>query len=236
MELKKQYEEKTILSPHDDELAIISLLKTCCDGNARMPLMNVFKGIPIVTSSELLAVNDKYAQFKTTALQIAAINAVSDTVIRLSIANEDVIGKVDYVNNTKNVVSLKEFAFVNYHVDKRSAVRVQLFPPLNVMLNVDGNRISGSVMDISLDGCRVSAMVRPLFEHANVVVLYLKFLHDNVVKQLEIKSRVLSISQGMPFACILLFEHAVGTEDALATFLNQHQVEIIRELKNKHTV
>jgi hypothetical protein len=231
----KPYHEKVKTSRYDDEMAILSLLKDRLASvrHSTLPLMNVFKGIPISNQSELLTVNDKFAQFKTNPVQIAAIHAASETVIRFSSDNEAVIGKLNSLDTARNIVSLKEFAFAHFHVHERTAVRVQLLPPVDVVLTVDGNKLTGVVRDISLDGCNMSTTVGSILQRANSIKLHLKFMHNSEVKQAGIPARVLRIHEGMPSTVVLLFNHTSDTEHVLSTFLNQRQIDIIRELKGK---
>lgn len=230
------YHEKIVATRHDDEIRIISLLKTNLNtgNNSMMPLTNVFKGIPISNRSELIDVNEKFGRFKTNPLQLAAINAASETVIRFSFNNnETVIGKLDHLDIDRNIVTLKEFSFADLHIDKRAAVRVQLLPPLNVILHVDDKKISVCAHDMSIDGINISIMssLGSILEHASSIKLQLKFWHNDVIKQTEITARLLHILKRSPFICILLFEHTYETENVLSIFLNQRQIDIIRELK-----
>ena len=232
----QSYNEKVIASPDDDEITIMSLLRTNLQTGRHfiLPLMNVYKGIPISNRSELIDINEKYVWFKTNPLQMAAIQAASETVIRFPASDtETVIGKLDHLDVIRNIVTLKEFTFADFHVDKRAAVRLQLLPPLNVDLHVNGNKISASVRDISIDGINITttAVLGPILEHANSIKFHLKFLHNNVIKQAEIPVHILRVNKKSPFNCVLLFEHTFETENTLSLFLNQRQIEIIRELK-----
>jgi len=231
----KPYHEKIIASKHDDETAILSLLKASIDSdrNTLLPLQNVFKGIPISNRSELFDVNNRCAEFKTNPLQIAAIQSAAETIIRHPSINNAVIGKLNYIDTLRNIVSLKEFTFAHVHFDMRAAVRVQLQPPLRVILNVDDNKVSGEIRDISVDGCNLSTPVGSILEQGTSITLNLKFMHNNVTKDAWIPARVLRVHQGLPCDCIMLFEHTPETENVLSCFLNQCQIEIIRELKEK---
>ncbi len=229
----KPYQEKILVSRADDERAILSMLKADFSSgrNPRLSLLSVLRGIPISNNAELCDVNDKYAEFMTSPLQIVAIQFTSEAIIRMPPGNKAVIGRLNYIDDTRNIVSLKEFSFADVYIDKRMSVRVQLQPPLGVLLDVDGNRISGDIWDISLDGCNMSTVAGALLEQAHSIILNLKFMHNDAVRVIGIPARVLRIQGDFPGSCIMLFEHTTETENTLSCFLNQRQVEIIRQLK-----
>lgn len=228
---RKPYQEKILVSRADDEMAILSMLRAAVSAgrtSTGLALLNVFKGIPISNNAELLDINDRYAAFRTSPLQILTIRLTDEAVIRVPSTDTTAMGKVNYLDDTRNIVSLKEFSFADVHVDKRMAVRVELHPPLGVLLDVDGNRISGTVWDMSIDGCHMSTVAGAILEKAHTVILKLKFMHNNAVREVGIPARV---QTGAPGSCILFFEHTAETENALSHFLYQRQVEIIHELK-----
>lgn len=229
----KPYHEKILVSRKDDEIAILSMLKaSLADGrNSMLSLLNVFRGIPISNNAELFDVNDKYAEFRTNPLQILAIQSASEAIIRIVSCNKTIIGKLNYLDDARNIVSLKEFSFADVHVDKRTSVRVQLQPPIGIILDVDGNRISGDIWDISLDGCNLTTVASSILRQAHSIILNLKFMYNDSIREVGIPARVLRVHEGFPSNCIILFEHTSVTENTLSCFLHQRQVEIIRELK-----
>lgn len=231
----KPYSEKIISSKADDEAAILSLFRdiNTSDPSADFSFTNIYKELPISNHGRIFDVKDRNVEFKTCPMQFAAINYCMESIIQAPFLNTSILGRLVYLDATHQLVSLGNFSYAEVHINKRAAVRVRLKIPLNVNLNVDGNKVSGVIRDVSMIGCCVTTPVGPLLEGANSISLHLKLIHDNNPMEAHIPARFLRMSDGPMYKCAMQFEHTAGTEKVLSIFVYQRQLEIIRELKEK---
>jgi len=231
----RPYSEKVISSKADDEAAILSIFNDIKSTrpNLSVSFLNIYKELPISNDAIIFDVKEKHVEFKTCPLQFAAIHHTMETVIQAPFLNTNILGKLVYLDGTHNLVSLGNFSYADVHFNKRAAVRVRLKTPLNVNLTVDGNRIAGMVRDVSLQGCCITTPAGSLLERANDITIHLKLMHDNRLMEAHVPTRLLRM-QGAPlYNCAMAFDHTRETEEVLAIFVYQRQLEIIRELKEK---
>lgn len=234
MELKP-YSEKIISSRADDEAAILSIFTDIKTNRPNIPFsfLNVYKELPISNDASIFDIKGKNIEFKTCPLQIAVIHKNMETIIQAPFLNTNVLGKVIYLDSTHQLVALGDFSYADVHFNKRSAVRVRLKIPINVNLSVDGNRLSGMIRDISLQGCCVTTPAGARLERATDISLHLKLMHDNKIHEASVPARLVRIHGAPMYNCAMTFEHTTETERVLAIFVYQRQLEIIRELKEK---
>ncbi len=231
----RPYSEKIIASKEDDEAAILSIFTDIKTNRPNIPFsfLNVYKELPVSNDASIFDIKGKSVEFKTCALQIAAIHQNMETLIQAPFLNTNVLGRVVYLDSIHQLVSLSDFSYADVHFNKRSAVRVRLKTPLNVNLSVDGNRLSGMIRDISLQGCCVTTPAGAQLEKAHDIALHLKLMHDNKILEASVPTRLIRIHGAPMYNCAMMFEHTSETERVLAIFVYQRQLEIIRELKEK---
>lgn len=229
------YTEIILASKIDDEGSIISIFKDVAskEPNASFALLNVYKELPVMNTATIFEIKGSTVEFKTTPLQLAVIELCSETLIQAPFLNAGVIGKVVYVNNVHQLVSLGHFSYAEVFCDKRNTVRVRLKRPLNINMHVDGNKVPGVIRDISLGGCCVTTLAGSLLERASKVSLHIKLFHENEVIETEVPARIVRVGGGPQYECITTFQHTAETEKVLGMFIYQRQLEIIRELKEK---
>lgn len=227
------YNEISVSSKIDDEAEIISALskKYASAPHAFFSFLNIYKELPVANDGMIFSINSMEIIFKASLLQLAAIHQSMETIIHVPALNTNILGKVVYVDAKHRLVSLKDFSYAEVHFTKRSAVRVRHKVPMNVKLTADSANISGVIRDISLTGCRVTTPAGFLFEKAGNITLLLKYICDGQFMELQIKARLLRITGGPMYECVLLFEHTDATEKDLSLYIYQRQVEILRELK-----
>ncbi|BCS55640.1 PilZ domain-containing protein [Geobacter sp. SVR] len=231
----KAYHERIISSPADDEASILSIFSDIMTNvpDTDFMFINIYKELPVSNEGRLIDIKHNHVKFKTCQTQLSAINHCAETIIQAPLLNASIIGKLVALDYQHHIVSLRGFSYADVHFDKRNAVRVRLKIPVNVNLNVDGNKISGVIHDISLGGCRVATPLGLPFERARNITLHLKLLHNNQVMQADIPANALRVEGGSPFFCALQFVHTAETEKVLSMFIYQRQLEIIRELKTQ---
>jgi len=231
----KPYSEKIISSKADDEAAIMSIFTDIKTTKPKMAFsfLNIYKELPVSNDAWIFDIKGKHVEFTTCPLQFAAIHHNGETLIRAPFLNTNILGKVVYLDTAHQLVSLGDFSYADVHFDKRSAVRVRLKIPLNVIIMADGNRISGVMRDVSLQGCAITTPAGLALERAATIAVHLRLMHDNSPMEAHIPARLLRTHGAPMYNCGMAFDHTGESEKVLAIFIYQRQLEIIRELKGK---
>ena len=221
----------------EDGLVIIQFLKGMI--GKVFSFLNYYKEIPVSYDARLVSVENDMAEFEVHEYQAKVISLEKKVLIRAhekSNVPEDMVGEVFYVNIARKKVILSKFHYAKIHSDFRRFVRVCLEDRRSdVDIYIDDNVIPASIKDISLGGMalQVKGDIRGLESGKDVnAVLKLVSPDDNTVKEIGAAATVSKIlGDSPPYTCILEFHSEKHSQQALAYYINQRQVEIIRELK-----
>ena len=232
------YNGFVLVSQADDQESILGLLKDIfnADQKIEFSLLNIYKELPIVSSSRIFEVKKNTVEFVTNSTQFCIISEAQEVVIQSNLLNTNILGKVVEMDNRHLHVTLGEFSYAELHADKRSSVRVRLKMPMQLQMAVDGNHLSGVIHDVSLGGVLVRTFSGTLLEQAASIEVKIKLLHNgtNEVMEASVPSRLVRIDKKQLQArCALVFDHTPQSERVLSTFIYQRQLEIIKELKSK---
>ncbi len=228
------YNEVTVSSKDVDESDILSTFTKvyASTPHKKISFLNIYKELPVTNDGNICEFNSTEILFKACPLQLAAIQLSMETIIQAPFLDTPILAKLAYIDIASGLVALKNFSYAEVHFTRRSAVRVRLKVPLNVMIITDSDKITGVIRDISMTGCRVTTPAGYCLEKAGYIAMLFKFFCDGQIIELQIKANLLRITGGPMFECVLLFEHDEKTEKDLSLFIYQRQVEILKELKN----
>lgn len=205
-------------------------------GDPRIRLTNVFKEMPITHPAELLDVRGSHVDLRTCQLQIAAMLQCKQVYIQSPLVGTPVLGRLECIVDIKNgVVRICDFSFQELYVDRRNTVRVRFRKPINIVAHSGGNKVSGIVHDVSLGGCCISTLVRHGLEEAGELLVELNLLDESTGRGLpmQIQSSLVRISSDTPpFRCAVSFNHSKQSEQLLSVYINQRQIEILKELRD----
>lgn len=232
------YNDLIVVSRADDQESILGLLQTIYtnDPKAEFSLLNIYKELPITSSSPICEIKKSTVEFVTNATQFSIINEAREVLIQSHFMNTSIIGRVKELDYRRLQVTLGEFSYAEVHADKRISVRVRLKLPMQVQLVVDGNQLAGVIHDVSLGGVLVRTFAGNMLEQAKSIQLRIKLLHAGTNETMEalIPSRLVRIDKtGVQAQCAMMFSHTPQSERVLSTFIYQRQLEIIKELKAK---
>lgn len=203
----------------------------------RFSFLNYYKEIPVSYDATLLSVENEMAEFSIHEYQAKVINIERKALIRShpkSLFREDMFGEAFYVNSTKKRVILCKFAYAHILSEMRRFVRVQLDRPVEADLVIDGELLKGNVKDLSLGGAAMTIMSSDLLVPGQVFNLFLKLpdLNSNKVNEVAMGATVLKvIGEAAPFTCLVEFHSEKHSQQQISYYINQRQVEIIKELK-----
>jgi c-di-GMP-binding flagellar brake protein YcgR len=232
------YNNFVMVSPADDQESILELFKDIYskDPAAGFTLLNLYKELPISSSSKIFEIKGSTVEFLSNATQVCIMGETQEVVIQSKLMNTNIVAKVMALDIRRMQVTLGGFSYAELHSDKRSSVRVRLKLPMQLQMVADGNNLSGVIHDISLGGVCVRTFAGSLLERAKAIELKIKLLHGGTNQVLEalIPSRVVRIDKkDIQTSCAMVFDHTPQSEQVLSTFIYQRQLEIIKELKSK---
>lgn len=232
-----QYYDKAVRGTEtEDKMVILQFLSGMI--GQTFSFLNYYKEIPVSYDATLLSVENEMAEFAIHEYQAKVISIERKALIHAhakSPFREDMIGEAFYVNSTRKRAILCNFAYARIRSDMRRFVRVQLDRPVEADLLFEDNILKGNIKDISLGGAAMSAMSSELLVPGRNMGLVLKLpdLQTNSVVEVEAEATVVKVvGESAPFTCIIEILSDKHSQQQIAHYINQRQIEIIRELKD----
>ena len=220
----------------EDALVIIQFLQGMIGES--FSFLNYYKEIPVSYDAILLGVENEMAEFAIHEYQAKVINIEKKTLIyshAMSPFPDDMIGEAFYVSSAKKRVILCNFSYAKICSDMRQFVRVLLDNPVEADLVLDGDLLKGNVKDLSLGGASIRIMSRDLLVPGLDISMFLKLpeLNSNTINEVAMGATILKvIGASAPFSCLVEFHVAKHSQQQIAYYINQRQVEIIKDLKD----
>jgi hypothetical protein len=231
------YYDKVIRgSENEDGLVIIQFLKGMV--GQTFSFLNYYKEIPVSYNARLVSVDNEMAEFEVHEYQAKVISLEKKTLIRAhpkSPIPDDLVGEVFYVNIARKRVILTRFHYAKIRSDLRRYVRVCLEGRrADVDIYLENDIVVASVRDISIGGISLLLADTVGMMPGMEVNLMLKLEAPDEATLREIGTACTVtrlLGDAPPYTCILEFHPDRHSQQALAYYINQRQVEIIRELK-----
>lgn len=231
-----QYYDKIVKGTDREDMLVILQSLTGLIGE-RFSFLNYYKEIPVSYDATLLSVENEMAEFAIHEYQAKVINIERRALIRSHpkcTFPEDMIGEAFYVNSAKKRVILCKFGYAQICSEMRKFVRVLLDRPVEADLVFDGDILKGNVKDLSLGGAAMSIMSTDLIAPGQELKLLLKLpdMNSNKVAEVAMTANVLNIIGDLaPFTCLVEFHAEKHSQQQISYYINQRQVEIIKELR-----
>lgn len=200
--------------------------------------LNYYKEIPVSYDATLLSIENEMAEFAVHEYQAKVINMEKETLIYSPPQgpfSEDLIGEAFYVSAAKKRVILCNFGYATIRSDMRRFVRVLIDNPVEAELIFEGDILKGNVKDLSLGGAAISTMSADLLVPGLDINIFLKLPDYNSNSRLEVGMRatiVKVVGTSAPYICYIEFHAEKHSQQMIAYYINQRQVEIIKELKD----
>ena len=232
----QQYYDKIVRgTEREDALVILQHLK----GNVgkRFSLLNYYKEIQVSYDAKLLSVENEMAEFEVHEYQAKVINIEKKALMFAHSSKglrDDVCGEAFYVNSAKKRVILCKFSYAQIRSGMRRFVRVKLDRDVQAELIGEIDVLNGIVIDISLGGAAITFMSNELLVPGRELNLFLK-LPDGLtgaITEVGMTATIIHVfGDEAPYTCVLEFHTEKHSQQQIAYFINQRQVEIIKELK-----
>lgn len=231
-----QYFDKVVRGTlQEDSLMIVQFLKGMI--GKRFSFLNYYKEIPVSYDATLLTVENEMAEFELHEYQAKVITMERKALIYShteSPFKEDILGEAFYINTQKKKVILCKFEYAKIRSDMRRFVRVVLDKPVEADLVFDDDIIKANAKDISLGGAAMHLMSRDRLVPGLELNLFLKLpdLTNGSIIEVGMSATVIKVTgECAPFACFLEFHPEKHSQQQISYYINQRQVEIIKELK-----
>jgi hypothetical protein len=231
-----QYYDKIVKgTEREDALVILQYLKSMI--GTSFSFLNYYKEIPVSYDATLVSVDNEMAEFEVHEYQAKVIAMEHKALIRAHEKcpfREDIIGEAFYANATRKKAILCKFGYAKIRSDMRRYVRVVLDESIDADLIVDDEILRGTVVDISLGGASLTVMSREYLSEGLEFSLFLKLpdYASRSVKEVGVTATVIKVTgNSAPFNCIVEFQPEKHSQQQISYYINQRQVEIIKELK-----
>lgn len=231
------YYDKAIRgTEQEDALVILQFMKGMI--GQKFSFLNYYKEISVSYDATLLSVENEMVEFSVHEYQAKLINLEKKTLIYSHPQNpfsEDMIGEAFYVSSTKKRVILCNFGYTRIRSGTRRYVRVLLDNPVEVELLFEGDILKGNVKDISLGGLALRTMSSELLVPGLDINLFLKLPDSNGTQIHEVgmgATIIKVVGESAPFTCFIEFHAEKHSQQQIAYYIHQRQVEIIKELKD----
>lgn len=231
----KYFDKIVRATPSEDALMILQNMKGMI--GKKFSFLNYYKEIPVSYDATLLAVENEMAEFEVHEYQAKVVNIEKRALIycpEKSPFVDDIFGDAFYVNIARKKIILCKFSYAKIRSDMRRYVRVVLDRPLDIDLAIEGEPINASIIDISLGGAAMRVMDIDLLTPGTGVSPCLKLVDHGTgrITEVDLNATVVRIvGDAAPFICLLEFHPEKNSQQQIAYFINQRQVEIIKELK-----
>lgn len=232
-----QYYDKVVRgTEREDMLVILQFLQGMI--GQQFSFLNYYKEIPVSYDATLLSIENEMAEFAVHEYQAKVITMEKKTLIHshsMSPFPEDMIGEAFYVSSPKKRVVLCNFGYARIRSDMRRFVRVLLDNPVKADLLFEDDIIKGDVKDISLGGAAVSTDTAELLVPGLDINVFLKLpeLNGNSRNEVGLSATIIKVvGTCAPYTCIIEFHPEKHSQQQIAYYINQRQVEIIKELKD----
>ncbi len=231
-----QYFDETVhATQHEDMQVIIQNLKGMI--GKQFSMLNYYKEIPVSYDASLLSVENEMAEFQIHEYQAKVIKLEHQALIYCpdkNLFHDDLLAEAFYVSVPKKRVILRKFGFAKIRSDMRRFVRVVLDRPVAVDFILENDILSGTIRDISLGGAAVAIASKELLVPGSAVNVIAKLpdYSSKSVIEVGLTGTVVRVNgDAAPYICLLEFHPEKHSQQQIAYFVNQRQVEIIKELK-----
>lgn len=225
-------------SEREDGLVIVQFLKDMV--GEKFSFLNYYKEMPVSYDAKLLSVENGMAEFDIHEYQAKVINIEKNVLIRAHDKNsikEDMLAESFYVNVSKKKTILTNFRYAKIRSDQRRFVRVNLDgknADVEIFVSEDSEPLKASIKDISLGGIALNITEINGLDPDKEIKATLKLVSSDGEPLRNVMARCTVsniLGEKPPYTCIVEFHPEFNAQQALAHYINQRQVEIIKELK-----
>ncbi|MBP6325440.1 MAG: PilZ domain-containing protein [Sulfurospirillum sp.] len=218
---------------------IIETFQQIKDEGKRVQFLNLYQGVPISCSADIIAIEGESVTFKTERLQEIAMKLDGQAfIIKDDHFSKHIKADIVYSNFITNTVTLNNFIYLlNMPALQRESVRVHPNIVATVYLHQFGGcETSGRLYDLSMHGLGVlSSQNNGIFPGAKVFVSFdLSTAQEESADKIEVEAEVINIIQYKDSYryCMRIFPD-IQTSEKIVHYINQREKEIIQNLEDE---
>lgn len=236
MDFTSLYSTRIQTTFDDDQAAILKLAHEKCGKNGlKVSLTNYYMGLPITYPATILGVERGNLDLDVSPQQAVAIATDHYTLIRSDVFPFPVVAHVQYINVKKHAASLNKLCYVEVLAEQRTAVRLNLEPPIRATIQFEDLNVIGDLVDISTLG--LAMLVDEYVDLASGTEMTVKFMLPDPVLQkhtlVKVPATLVGIAENAsPYRYKFRIAPEKHHEQLISRFSFQRQVEIIRGLKD----
>ncbi|MEK7328418.1 MAG: PilZ domain-containing protein [Chloroflexota bacterium] len=130
-------------------------LERVAKAHGEVELLNGYKGLPIVTKSSVVRLGDGTATLNVQKRQATCLELEGHTYILCAELEEAASATVIELDKAAGKVDLANFLYAGRKIGERMILRVEPKDPIPVTIRIEGQTISGNLIDISIDGAGI---------------------------------------------------------------------------------
>lgn len=128
---------------------ILEILGKIAQAGAPVRLINVYKGMPVVTEARIDNIDTRGVQFRLTPSQMVCLQLEGQSHISSESLPSVVRARLVEIDFPSGTARLNNFGYAPRNIGKRTPVRVRPTEPIPVLITSGTRRLRGSLGDIS---------------------------------------------------------------------------------------
>lgn len=212
----------------EDDLLKLARLKP----RHEVQLLNYYKEVPVSATASILRVAEGTLVCRTSEAQSRVIGFSEYTIVKGAPFRHHAYANARRDPDSGEVV-LSGLSYVDVHSIRRASIRVRMQVPPVICIEAGGAKISGRLLDLSLDGCAVNIADQTLLEKFSFFYLTIDMRLKTQASPIQprIMAKLVKVyPHNKLFRCVFLFQHDKSSEDRIGMIIARRQAEIIREL------
>ncbi len=221
-----------------EEEIISYLLESAYVNHTKIELVNLYKGMNISSSSEILKKTGDSVYIIFKPVQGAVMSMMKSVVLKSSIFSKDIRANVKYINLREQIAILENFKVLDYDINSRQHGRVSFAKKTMAAISLIGTKVSAEIIDISVYSISFKVKKTKFLENILNKDIGVTFYIPSETSQtglIKIEESATVIHQSCDvdsnYKLVCIFEENRVNEDILVEYVYKRQMNIISEMK-----
>jgi hypothetical protein len=236
MKYSHLYTTCTQKSVIDDRINIIATFKSALKTNPglEVKLINYYKGMPLSLDARILSVHNESIDLLVNPRQAVAISDDNYTFIRSNLFSHDIVARAQDVDINEKTVTLSKFCFIELCAERRNHLRLRIHPPIDAIYMSSSGTVRGELIELSTAGTIMVVdytVEIDTWEEGKLIFNLPDANGEN--NKIKIPAKFLTLLDDARLSrFIFCFTPDKNTENLIAKYLFNRQIEIMRMLKD----
>ncbi|MBL4730484.1 MAG: PilZ domain-containing protein [Sulfurimonas sp.] len=218
-------------------------LKTLLDNvykdSSDLKILNIYHGLVINTTSEILKITDKNIYISFDSLQGVVLNMEKNTVLQSDIFPQDIYAEIKQINLQKKIAILENFKFLKSNANSRKYARVTTQIKVPISIYIGKSSVQGSILDLSIKSIAVrmkynEKMPKIIAQKVSLVFNLSDSSAENGYIQLVLDAKIIFVTDTNDkgnYNIICDLDQYSHDLDIVSKYVYRRQKELIIELK-----